>query len=786
MLNFKRTKNNNILNFCKAAKITQDWNNALFTGNGKIGLSMLGGAGTDKIMITLKDALWKGHIGVLPDVSDKIKQVRAEYNAKIPTSAQMVIPNALSAKGYKPSISVPLPIADLIVKTGMDSVVNDYVRSVNMETSELGVSFKCGNTRFERRLFVSREDDSVILELSKIGPASLNAEFSLDAHDRKCGIYIDEGKQLPENLNIKYENGFMLYSARTDDGKEFGMVSRIFVSGGTINHSPSGISVSSAERIIVVSRVFFDTAYEKEWKKLRAMLLNFKPSYDKLLKGHAVLHQKVFNQSDFELYTDEHEDFVENLISFYNEKNSRLIISKLFKHARFLSACCASENILPIGESGLWCSDYKNENASFNMLGFLQSFYNNELINGNEQSLLAVFSYFEKYMDDLKKNSIRLFNSRGIMIPAFVAHDSGLPASLDFVNFCFMAGSGSIANMFYDYYLYTGDAKFAKTRALPFMREAINFYLTFIQIDKNKNLLLCPGLSPYGYPYGFNEMVIVKNCTSDFAVIKALLVNIISLAKEFSMYSDEIGDWSKFCEYLPEYKTNIDGSISEFMNIELKDNHQTPSFWHLYPVWGSGEVGIYSLPDVKKSFAFSVRNKLENGMGFQTALSLGQFAYTLALLGDGDEAFNCISYIIKSVLSGNLVTTNKDEYGMGICAEDENTGINIVGNTLINSAIAAMFVSSEDSNIFVLPAVPIDWRAGRISGIRTKNGVIVDIDFDLKRGNVIIKLKSRRAVDVNLVFPDYIKKVKGYSVVNNFSVAVSLTANKVTVIEAKM
>ena len=91
------------------------WREALPTGNGIIGAAVYGGAAEDTVMINHGDLWWQGHVGVLQDVSDKLKDVRKKVDEGNPAAAD-ILSDALIAKGYRPQPAYPLPLCNLKVK----------------------------------------------------------------------------------------------------------------------------------------------------------------------------------------------------------------------------------------------------------------------------------------------------------------------------------------------------------------------------------------------------------------------------------------------------------------------------------------------------------------------------------------------------------------------------------------------------------------------------------------------------------------------------------------------
>ena len=205
------------------------WREAIPVGNGVIGAAVYGGAANDVIMITHSDSWWQGGVGVLQDVADKLPAVRKKVDEGDVREAEDVLKNALIAKNYRPTLSYPLPLCDFHVDMRLDRAAKEYGRVLNMENGETSVSFKDGATRYDRSMFVSRAQNMIVYEITRTGGKAIDVKLSLDLHDRFNVRTPDAVSKLPDGLNIKYEKYFMLFSARSDSGADFGAV-------GFINH----------------------------------------------------------------------------------------------------------------------------------------------------------------------------------------------------------------------------------------------------------------------------------------------------------------------------------------------------------------------------------------------------------------------------------------------------------------------------------------------------------------------------------------------------------------------
>ena len=228
-------------------------------------------------------------------------------------------------------LSYPLPLCDFHVDMRLDRAVKEYSRILNMENGETSVTFKDGATRYDRSMFVSRAQNMIVYEITRTGGKAIDVTLSLDLHDRFNVRTPDAISKLPDGVNVKYEKYFMCFSARSDSGAEFGAVGFINHYGGEQIVENSGITIRGAEKVLVFLRPFVESQREKEWKSIRESLKSVKSTYEKLLKEHTPLHNKLFNSAELDLDAENREMPTDDLIkkAFVDGDVSPALLEKL-------------------------------------------------------------------------------------------------------------------------------------------------------------------------------------------------------------------------------------------------------------------------------------------------------------------------------------------------------------------------------------------------------------------------------------------------------------------------
>lgn len=742
------------------------WREAIPTGNGVTGAAVYGGAANETIMLTHADNWWQGGVGVLQDVADKLKDVRKKMDDGDVRGAENVLKNALISKNYRPMLSYPLPLCDFHVDMRLDRAAKEYSRILNMENGEVTVSFKDGATRYDRSLFVSRAQNIIVYEITKTGSKAIDVTLSLDLHDKFNVRTPDAISKLPEGVNVKYEKFFMCFSARSDSGAEFGAVGFINHYGGEQIVENGGITIRGAEKVFVIIKPFVESQREKEWKSARESLKSIKSTYEKLLKEHTALHSKLMGSAELDLDAEYRDMPADELLrkAFADGEASPALLEKLWAFGRYLMVCGTSDASSPLAPYGLWCGDYKAPLSQINASGSLQNTYSHVLAGNLSDYMLSVFTYYESVLSDLKKNSSRLYGCRGIFIPSVMAHGTGVLGMVDGKVIHFTGVAGWVAQMFYDYYLFTDDLKFLKTRALPFMKEVALFYEDFFKPGADQRYDSCPSYSPDTTPAnyaggGVDTLEIARSATVDFAIAKELLTNLIEGSERAGINKAEIPKWRDMLTRMPDYKAD-DGVAREYIDPGFADNATSPSTSMFYPVYPGREI-TPDEPEALKPFAAAAKKKIAGAAKEHTSMSLSRYASLFARMGDGDTALDIISTMTRSMAMSNLVYAATDWRGMGAGSCGKWAQYTVESNMGVTNALQEMFVQSDSSTVRLLPALPNALAKGEIDGIQTRTGVeVTSLSWDKRKGVVLVKLKSRRAAQIDLKLPAGTKKFK--------------------------
>ncbi len=725
-------------------KPAQRWEEAMPTGNGRVGALVFGEIQNETIILNHDSLFLRTRKPTLPDVSDTLAKIRSLVRQGKYEQANRYFkdhPVEYDHQGsdsYHPAFNVTVDMA------GFEQTSN-VRRVVDFETGEVRVSWEDGDVSYYRKLFISRKDNVVVLGIgaSKPGMISCRIGFLPTALKRSelgngknvrvprftgkrvAKIHLDE---VPITFDLDAADNVLTLVGTYDKGGkyrltggQYGGCGVVHVRGGTSKTRDLQVDVRNADEVLLLVKLFANEPAGPAMKRIRTELQGLAADYDELLGRHIAVHRELFMRVQLDLAASRRDRQLSNE-KLVNEalhgQAYRALFERMFDFGRYALICSSGTNGMPANLQGIWNGVYAPPWAAdyHNDMNIQMNYW--QALPGNLAELaMPYFDYYESLLDDFRTNARNIAGCRGILAPL-----SGTSHGLAGLNWSYWtAGAGWLAQLFYDYWLFTGDRQFLKHRAVPFMKEVALFYEDFLIEDESGRYVFCPSFSPENVPRNTRSACTI-NATMDIAVAREVLSNLCRACEQLGIEQEGVKRWRKMLDKLPRYLINEDGALKEWAHPWFEDNYEHRHMSHLYPVYPGLEITRWRKPELFGAARVAMAKKVEY-FEYPCTWSYVLAACVFARLQQPEQAINMLNIVARGYVLPNLFTTLWLYHWREPMFQFEAA-------SGIPAAMMEMLLFSEPGRLVLLPALPAQWPAGSIKGLRARGGFEVDIFWE--------------------------------------------------------
>ncbi|MEI8242178.1 MAG: glycoside hydrolase N-terminal domain-containing protein [bacterium] len=729
------------------------WEDALPAGNGTTGALVFGSICRDTIILNREDLwlpLWPRP--TVPNMAPHLAPYRRLLEQGRFLQADAFWRRNLRAEGW-PETSYTNPFCaglDLALEQETPGAFTRYQRRLDFDTGEARVSWRADSQDFERRLFVSRTDDVVALRISGprrgIGVRLAFRERTRLADNRKSvqyprGYTPDE---LPVHVRASASGQWLVFDGQFARGGGFGAVAKVTARGGRLTGDGAALCVNGADEVLVLIHVFRGRASAAAVHRAQATVNRSPGGYPALLRRHVAEHRRLYRRLSLDItgskggaQTNE-----KLLANAYQGRVANALIERMFHFGRYLFLAATQARGLPPNLQGVWNGDHIPAWSCDYTLDENVQMMHWPVMSGNMAELMEpYFRYFEASLRDWRTNARRFFGCRGVLAPLRQSDHGLLSENMPYL--MWTAGAGWLAQPFYDYWLYTGDRDFLRTRAVPFLKEVARFYEDFLYEGPDARLTVCPSMSPENVPDIPGGTLVTINPVMDVAVCREVLGNLCDACRTLGIEAAGVRRWEALRARLPDYAVNADGALREWLRPELKDNYHHRHLSHLYGLFPGTAITGERTPALFEACRIAVQKRLVVGIQSQTSWSLAHMANVYARLGDGDKALECLDLIVRSCTGENLWTYHNDWRRQGITMDEGwLPPFQMDANLGLTAAVQEMLMFSTPGVLKLLPALPRRWSRGRVTGLRGRGQISVDLAWDVRRRSLHARLRS--------------------------------------------
>ena len=298
----------------------------------------------------------------------------------------------------------------------------------------------------------------------------------------------------------------------------------------------------------------------------------------------------------------------------------------------------------------------------------------------------------------------------------------------------------------------------------PIMKSSCEFYIdNLYEEPENKWLVTGPSASPetgFLLPDGKGQSGICAGPTIDLQQLRELFGNTIQATKILGLDEDLRKQLAEMRPRIAPNQIDSEGRLQEWLKpYETREpghRHVSP-LYGLYPYY---EITPEDTPEMAKAAqALLEQRGLAQSTGWSNAWKINLWAR----LGNGEQSAAFIRHMLQDNAFNNLLSRFRPEREGG-----KKNLFQIEANLGYTSGVAEMLLQSHPTGgdldakplIRILPALPKNWPSGKVTGLRARGGIEVDIEW---QDGELIDCQLRSDHDIDLLKVSYDGTTMGMS-----------------------